>query len=122
MTLRNVHTSLIRATRKDGHVRETGPKGCLLVSVEEGRLAGVEFRATDVVRWHWPEITLAAQDGLPELYAAVREQLERCQTESDGRFAAVRLTIAGRCAAHNALLDGATRARPLPKSAIRQTS
>ena len=86
------------------HVRETGAKGCLLVSVEDGQLAGVEFRPTDVVRWYWPEITLAAQDGLPELYAAVREQLERCREESDGRFAAVRLRIAGRCAAHNALL------------------
>ena len=92
------------------HVRGTGPKGCLLVSVEDGQLAGVEFRPTDVVRWHWPEITLADPDGLPELYAAVREQLERCRAESDGRFAAVRLTIAGHCAAHNALLDGATRA------------
>jgi DNA repair exonuclease SbcCD nuclease subunit len=95
------------------HIRETGPKGGLLVSVEDGQLAGVEFRPTDVVRWHWPEITLADRDGLPELYAAVREQLERCQTESDGRFAAVRLTIAGRCAAHNALLGGATRAEAI---------
>ena len=95
------------------HVRETGAKGCLLVSVEDGQLAGVEFRPTDVVRWHWPEIILAAQDGLPELYAAVREQLERCRAESDGRFAAVRLTIAGRCAAHNALLTAATRAEAI---------
>jgi DNA repair exonuclease SbcCD nuclease subunit len=95
------------------HVRETGAKGCLLVSVEDRQLAGVEFRPTDVVRWYWPEIILTAQDGLPELYAAVREQLERCQAESDGRFSAVRLTIAGRCPAHNALLDGATRAEAI---------
>jgi DNA repair protein SbcD/Mre11 len=95
------------------HVRETGPKGCLLVSVDDGQLAGVEFRPTDVLRWYWPEITLSAQDGLAELYAAVREQLERCQAESDGRFAAVRLTIAGRCAAHNHLLDGAMRAEAI---------
>lgn len=95
------------------HVRETGPKGCLLVSVEDGQLAGVEFRPTDVVRWYWPKITLAARDGLPELYTAVREQLEQCQAESDGRFAAVRLTISGRCAAHNALLNAATRAEAI---------
>jgi DNA repair exonuclease SbcCD nuclease subunit len=92
------------------HVGELGPKGCLLVSVEDTQLVSAEFRPTDVVRWYWPEITLAGDDSVPELYSAVREQLERCQTESDGRFAAVRLTIAGRCAAHNALLDGATRA------------
>jgi DNA repair protein SbcD/Mre11 len=95
------------------HVRETGAKGCLLITVEEGQLAGVEFRATDVVRWHWPEIVLADNDGLPELYAAVRERLERCRAESEGRFAAVRLSIAGRCAAHHALLDGAARAEAI---------
>lgn len=92
------------------HVRETEPKGCLLVSVEDGQFVGAEFRPTDVVRWHWPRIILAAQDGLPELYAAVREQLERCRAESDGRFAAVRLTIDGPCSAHDALLDGGVRA------------
>ena len=95
------------------HVREAGAKGCLLVSVEDGQLAAVDFRPTDVVRWYWSEVALAAQDGLPELYAAVREQLARCREESDGRFAAVRLTIAGRCAAHNALLDSATRAEAI---------
>ena len=95
------------------HVRETGAKGCLLVSVEEGQLAGVEFRPTDVVRWHWAHVTLADQDGLPELYTAVREQLEHCRQESDGRFAAVRLTIAGRCAAHEALLGSGPRAEAI---------
>jgi DNA repair exonuclease SbcCD nuclease subunit len=95
------------------HVRETGPKGCLLVSVEDNQLASVEFLPTDVVRWHWARITLEAQDGLPELYAAVRKELQRCREDSDGRFAAVRLTIAGRCSAHETLLDGGRRAEAI---------
>lgn len=95
------------------HVRETGAKGCLLVSVEDGQLASAEFRPTDVVRWYWAQVTLADQDGLPELYTTVREQLERCRQESDGRFAAVRLTITGRCAAHDALLRSGPRAEAI---------
>ena len=95
------------------HVRETGPKGCLLVSVEDGQLASVQFRATDVVRWHASRITLGDRDGLPELYAAAEKELRRSREESEGRFAAVRLTIAGRCAAHEALLGGGTRAEAI---------
>jgi DNA repair exonuclease SbcCD nuclease subunit len=95
------------------HVRETGAKGCLLVSVEDGQLAGIEFRPTDVVRWHWSRITLAAQDGLPELYAAVRDELARCHEESGSRFAAVRLTIDGRCTAHETLLSSGQRAEAI---------
>ena len=95
------------------HVRETGAKGCLLVSVEDGQRTSVEFRPTDVVRWHWARVTLTDQDGLPELCTAVKEQLERCRQESDGRFAAVRLNIGGRCAAHETLLSSGPRAEAI---------
>jgi DNA repair exonuclease SbcCD nuclease subunit len=95
------------------HVLETGAKGCLLVSIKDGQLTSVEFRPTDVVRWYWSGITLAVQDGLPELYAAVREELARCREESDSRFAAVRLTIDGHCAAHETLLSSGQRAETI---------
>jgi DNA repair exonuclease SbcCD nuclease subunit len=95
------------------HVRETGAKGCLLVSVEDGQLAKVEFRPTDVVRWHWATVSLSDQDGLTELYAAVRDQLGRCREASEGCFAAVRLTIDGRCGAHDALLRSGPRAEAI---------
>ena len=109
----NTRISPIRATPKGDTCDETGAKGCLLVSVEDGQLAKVEFRPTDVVRWHWATVSLGDQDGLPELYAAVRDQLERCREASDGRFAAVRLTIDGRCAAHDALLRSGPRAEAI---------
>ena len=103
------------------HVRETGPKGCLLVSVEDGQLAGVEFRPTDVVRWHRPEIVLATRDGLPELYAAVREQLERCARKAtagspryDSRLPAAALHIMP-------CLTARRGPRPSPKFATRRT-
>ena len=41
------------------HVARNGAKRRLLVSVEDGQLARVEFRPTDVVRWHWATVSLA---------------------------------------------------------------
>ncbi|NYG35294.1 DNA repair exonuclease [Sphaerotilus montanus] len=34
------------------HALETGPKGCEIVTVQDGQLAQTEFVALDVVRWH----------------------------------------------------------------------
>lgn len=86
------------------HVNEGGPKGCLLVTVEDRQIEQVEFRATDVVRWYRADIALRPTDGLPELYAAVQDKLQQCVAQSDGCLAAVRLVLRGRCAAHRALL------------------
>ena len=94
-------------------MRETGAKGCLLVSVEESQLVSAEFRPTDVVRWHWARVTLNEQAGLPELYDAVKQELQKCREASEGRFAAVRLNIGGRCAAHETLLNSGPRAEAI---------
>lgn len=95
------------------HVREAGPKGCLLTSVEDGQLATVDFHPTDVVRWYSVRVTLGDRDGLPELYAAVRQELKNCREASQGRFAAVRLSIAGPCEAHETLLHSGPRSEAI---------
>ena len=85
------------------HIRETGAKGCLLVSIEDGHLADVEFRETDTLRWHQAVVCLDQSDGLSELYDQVRDALQACLDDGDGRFAAVRVEISGACAAHREL-------------------
>lgn len=42
------------------HIRETGTRGCVLVTVEEGFVTGVEERSLDVIRWE--EITVDLTD------------------------------------------------------------
>jgi exonuclease SbcD len=86
------------------HAKETGAKGCLLVTVDEGEIAQVDFRPTDVLRWHREEITLNEADRLPEMYDQVRRRLETVHESDDGRFTAARLTIRGACAAHDQLV------------------
>lgn len=85
------------------HVNEPGEKGCLLVSVQNGR-ARAEFKPLDVIRWHRIEIELQPCHDLPEVYALVQQRLRQCREESGNRLAAVRLTLRGPCAAHRNLL------------------
>lgn len=85
-------------------INEPGAKGCLLVTVDEGAIERVEFRPTDVLRWHPEEIELNETDRLPELYDHVRRRLEAVHEGDDGRFTAARITIRGGCAAHEQLV------------------
>ncbi len=85
------------------NIRETGPKGCLLVTTEDGEISTVDFHATDVLRWHVVEIGLAEDDELDELYGKVREQLYACHEASDGRVSAVRVIVRGASAVYGSL-------------------
>lgn len=85
------------------HIRETGAKGCLLVSIEDAQISGTEFRETDTLRWHRAEVTLDPLDGLNELFEKTRDVLQTCLDISDGRFAAIRVEISGACAVHREL-------------------
>ncbi len=86
------------------HIRETGPKGCVLVTVSGTEITGFEFRETDVLRWFHETVRLADDDGLDELKHRVREQLRDVVSRSEDRLAAVRLEITGRCRAHRDLV------------------
>ena len=93
------------------HAREAGPKGCLLVTVDEraSDVRTVEFRETDLVRWFRETIPLQPDDDEDALIEATRTQLREIVSEADGRLAAVRLEFTGRCAVHDQLAKDASR-------------
>ena len=91
------------------HIRETGEKGCLLVTVEDGEIANVDFRATDVARWHLAEVALESSDTIADVQAKANDCLTACHESSDGRFCAVRLVLRGACAAHRSLISKTER-------------
>ena len=95
------------------HARETGPKGCLLVTVDErggrGEVREVEFRETDLVRWFRETIPLQPDHDEDALLDATRNHLREIVSASDGRLAAVRLEFTGRCAVHAQLAKDASR-------------
>ncbi len=73
-------------------VRECGPKGCYIVSVEDGAIAGCEFAPTDAARWEVLEIA-APPDG--DALQAARDALSEACAQADGRPLAARLRCSG---------------------------
>jgi DNA repair exonuclease SbcCD nuclease subunit len=86
------------------HIRETGEKGCVVVTVD-GREARLKRVALDVVRWKLVEITLGENDDVDALYARASEAFDAARREADGRLCAVRLIVAGACRAHQKIVE-----------------
>lgn len=86
------------------HVRETGAKGCTLVTVEDGRVAACDHRPLDVLRWCVVEADLGGCATPGELPARVRAALDRALAQADGRPLACRLVLGGETPLHGRLL------------------
>lgn len=85
------------------HIRETGPRGALLVTVENGK-ANIERMFVDTVRWNRIEIDAADATSLKDVVFLTRDKLEELLRESDdGRTLVARVTITGRTLAHGEL-------------------
>ena len=89
------------------HIRETGPKGCTLVSVDEGRVMTVEPRELDVLRWAVCRVDPAGCDSLESLSDLVRDRFEEERAKTDGRPLAVRLIVDGITPLHGQLHERA---------------
>ena len=86
------------------HIKEVGPKGCLLVAVDDGEINDVAFHETDTVRWTVVEVALSESDGLSELTSQVHDQLAAAHEAAGGRICAARVVVRGACAAHQQLV------------------
>ncbi len=82
------------------HIREIGPKGCTLVTVDGGEIAAVEHRDLDVMRWSICELDVSATETVDDIYEQVREGLQLALDAAEGRPVAVRLVLYGACSAH----------------------
>ena len=82
------------------HVRETGSKGCALITVEGGRVTALEHRALDVVRWADIEVVAGEDDARAEVIDKLRDALEKAAADGEGRLLASRLTVRGATRAH----------------------
>lgn len=85
------------------HVKETGAKGVLLVTLLERQIESVEFRPIDVLRWHLADVELTPESDLDDLYGRVSTALYECHEAADGRFSAIRIRLRGACACHSHL-------------------
>ena len=87
------------------HIRETGPKGACLVSVEEGVISDVARFQVDSVRWHVVDVRAESCASFQDLCDAIRDSIERAVFErADGRLLACRIVVSGRTEVHGAAL------------------
>ncbi|HDL00838.1 MAG TPA: DNA repair exonuclease, partial [candidate division Zixibacteria bacterium] len=66
------------------HIRETGAKGCVLVTVENGIVSEVEKIPFDVLRWTLCSVDLTAVTEVRDVLERVRKAIEIERTSVDG--------------------------------------
>ena len=91
------------------HAHETGPKGCLLVQVEDGQVSGIEQRTLDVVRWSQCPVDLGDATTLDAIYDRIEPVLRRAAWDAGDRLLAVRIQLTGGDAIHARLRAGHER-------------
>jgi DNA repair exonuclease SbcCD nuclease subunit len=86
------------------HARETGPRGCTLVRVEEGGTVHAEHRDLDAARWEHVQVDAEGAAAPEDVLERFGEALESPLDAVGSRLLACRVRVAGVCPAHAALL------------------
>ncbi|MGL3107260.1 metallophosphoesterase family protein [Bradyrhizobium sp. BR 1432] len=90
------------------HIRESGPKGASLVTVEDGQVVEIAPILVDCVRWILlpvpVEQCVAIADAVDRIRQAIEEAVER---DAQGRLLACRIELAGATGLHGELLASA---------------
>lgn len=85
------------------HARETGPKGCSLVTVEDGQVESVEPRVLDVVCWESCEVDLGQVNSMQGALDGARKALTEVLDDARDRVVATRVRFVGASQVHAAL-------------------
>jgi DNA repair exonuclease SbcCD nuclease subunit len=86
------------------HIRETGPRGAVLVTADETGVKKIERLIVDVLRWHSLEIDATECHSLADVVHATGKGLEELIAHHPPAIpVAVRVTITGRTPAHGDL-------------------
>jgi DNA repair exonuclease SbcCD nuclease subunit len=93
-------------------IREQGPKGAVLVEVEDGVVERLTHLALDVVRWGHIAVDASNAAHVTELQDRIRVAMRRArETQAEARPLLLRVTISGQTALHGALQDVAAALR-----------
>ncbi len=87
------------------HIRETGPKGCWLVTVDDRQQTTARFEPLDVFRWNLLPLSLRNVTCEDDLLTAAEEAFRELDAESQGLPQAVRLQLQGQTELHDHCLS-----------------
>lgn len=85
--------------------RETGPRGALVVQVDEGGHATPEFRPLDRLRFARAEVSITGLSDETALTDLIFSQLEALRRQNEGRATLVKCTLTGSGPLHVPLAD-----------------
>ena len=77
------------------HIRETGPKGCLLIEVQDQQAQDPIFEPLDVLRWEVADVELTGVETKEEALTRIGDRLRQVLERADGRLVAVRVRLLG---------------------------
>jgi exonuclease SbcD len=87
------------------HIRETGPKGAYMITVEEGEVAQLSALQTEVVRWARVPVAVDRCDRMGDVLDCMRDAIEGVVTnEAGSRLLACRIEFKGRAEIHDQLV------------------
>lgn len=90
-------------------VRETGPKGCTLVSVQDGVVVSCEQRDLHSARWWVFSIDASGADSTPQIVESVVEKVREEAGKEGDVILAARVIITGACRAHGEIASDPER-------------
>lgn len=88
------------------HIREPGPRGCLLVNVDDHHRIMREFKPLDVLRWHLCELDATGAADPDAVISRFVKRLPEVMAEHPGQTLAIRVRVSGKTAAHRTLNAG----------------
>jgi len=77
-------------------IRETGPRGCYLIEVDEHGKVTPIFISTEVIRWEKAECNIAGMEQLNELIASLHKIKDDVRRAAEGRGTILRIGLVGR--------------------------
>ena len=87
------------------HIRETGPKGAYLVTVEDNEITEAFSVPCDVVRWTHMLVSVEGCKRMTEAVDRIQDAIVKAvATEADGRLLACRIELTGPSEIHSILL------------------
>jgi exonuclease SbcD len=91
------------------HARETGPKGCFLITVDDAGRPVLDFRPLDVVRWETATVDASGAESGYDLTDRFRDTLLEHLERNPDLLTVLRVTVEGETAAHDEILSDPER-------------
>lgn len=97
----DVHETVVFPGNLQGrHARETGPKGVMVLEVEDVRLVSREFVAVDAVRWEHLHVDVSDAISVHDAIDLAAEAIDQAvREEEEERTLALRVTLVGKTGA-----------------------